>query len=157
MNEIKNHKELKLSCLEFRELDIFMLYKIMKLRQEIFIVEQDCPYLDADGADIKSHHIILSMENELVAYARIVPPGISYNNYCSIGRVVRCNTYRKRGLGTELMSFAIKKAKLLYSDVSIKISAQTYITHFYKKLGFVSIGEEYLEDNIPHIAMILET
>ena len=145
---------IQLDCRPFDELDIHLLYDIMRLRQEIFVVEQDCPYLDADGVDLMSHHVTLLVDNILVGYTRIVPPGISYEAYSSIGRVVTHPDYRISGLGSKLMSHSILKTKQLYPTHTIKISSQVYITQFYAKLGFEVIGEEYLEDGIPHIGMV---
>jgi len=147
-------ESVKLDCLAFEELDIYILYQIMRLRQEIFVVEQDCPYLDADGVDLKSHHVTLHLDNKLVGYTRIVPPEISYKGHSSIGRVVTHPNYRIHGLGTKLMIYSIAKTKELYPALSIKISSQVYITKFYAQLGFEPTGDEYLEDDIPHIAMI---
>ncbi len=130
----------------------------MALRQEVFIVEQNCPYQDADGKDPASHHVMArNASDALVAYARIVKPGISYDDYSSIGRVVSSPTARRTGAGKQLMEYAIKQTRHLFPDHHIKISAQTYIIEFYKNLGFEAIGNEYLEDDIPHIAMILDT
>lgn len=126
----------------------------MSLRQEIFIVEQDCPYLDADGVDLKSHHVTLHVDDILVGHTRIVPPEISYKGYSSIGRVVTHPDYRINGLGTKLMEFSILKTKELYPTHTIKISSQVYIKMFYSQLGFEVVGEEYLEDGIPHIGMV---
>lgn len=145
---------IEINCLSFDELDIHLLYNIMKIRQEIFIVEQDCPYLDADGVDINSHHITLHSSKKLIAYTRIVPPGISYDEYSSIGRVVTDPKYRINGIGTKLMNYSIEKTKALYPIHKIKISSQVYIKQFYANLGFKVVGEEYLEDDIPHIGMV---
>ena len=145
---------IQINCVPFDGLDIYGLYDIMNLRQAIFIVEQDCPYLDADYVDIKSYHVTCYIDKNLVSYVRIVPPGISYDAYSSIGRVVTHQDFRKQGVGKVVMEYAISKTKELYPDQKIKISAQKYITKFYSQLGFKIAGEEYLEDDIPHIAMI---
>ncbi len=139
----------------FSALSTTELYDLMHLRQEIFIVEQDCPYLDADTKDQDCEHILLYVNNILVAYARVVPEGISYKNYTSIGRVVTKKTQRGTGLGQKLMQYAINVCQKLYPHKAIKISAQCYAIGFYEKLGFQSVGEEYLEDDIPHIGMVL--
>lgn len=128
----------------------------MVLRQEVFIVEQDCPYLDADGKDQLSHHILgIDAQGNLHAYARLVPEGISYEHYNSIGRVITSSSYRGTGEGLTLMKESIKHIKDLYPTEQTKISAQVYAIPFYTKLGFSTFGDEYLEDDIPHIAMIL--
>lgn len=142
----------------FSELSLTELYDLMALRQEVFVVEQDCPYQDADGKDQSSYHVMAhNASNELVAYARIVKPGISYETYSSIGRVVSSPSARGQGAGKQLMEYAIAQTKQLFPLHNIKISAQSYILEFYKNLGFVAIGDEYLEDDIPHKAMILDT
>lgn len=147
---------LKIHLKAFAELSTDELYKLMTLRQAVFVVEQDCPYLDADNKDQEAHHIMGYDEAaELVAYARILPPGLSYPEYSSIGRVVSNSKARGTGVGKQLMTFAIAQTKELYPSHNIKISAQVYIMPFYKNLGFVEQGEEYMEDNIPHKAMVL--
>ena len=142
-------------CLSFNDLTTDQLYAILQLRQEVFIVEQDCPYLDADGKDQQSFHVIgLDQNDKLQAYARIVPKGVSYPNYTSIGRVITSSEMRGQRQGKPLMKFAINNCLNLWPEESIKISAQTYIVNFYKDLGFEEVGKPYLEDDIPHIGMI---
>lgn len=141
-------------CLSWNELDTTMLYDILQLRQEVFIVEQDCPYLDADGKDQDSHHVIFYNESKLVAYTRLVPKGISYEDYVSIGRVLNHESARGKGIGKDLMNYSIKKCKELFPNDKIKISAQVYLLKFYQDLGFEETGERYLEDDIPHCGMI---
>ena len=127
----------------------------MRLRQDVFVVEQNCPYLDADDKDQMSYHVLgLDNEGKLQAYTRLVPVGISYEGYVSIGRVITSSAVRGKKQGVPLMEFSIQKCQELWPNMPIKISAQTYITHFYESLGFKQIGKEYLEDDIPHIAMI---
>jgi len=140
----------------FSALNTDELYDMMALRQEIFIVEQDCPYLDADGVDLKCQHVLAyDSEGNLVAYARIVPSGLSYQDYASIGRVVTKHTARGTGLGKKLMQYSINICHQLHPEDTIKISAQVYALGFYSNLGFEKIGNEYLEDDIPHHAMVL--
>jgi len=148
---------LKFHCLSFDELSTHQLYELLQLRQEVFIVEQDCPYLDADDKDQASFHILgLDSNGDLQAYTRIVPPGLSYENYSSIGRVITSSEVRGKKQGVPLMQFSIDRTLDKWPDHSIKISAQTYIVKFYNSLGFKELGEEYLEDDLPHIAMIKE-
>lgn len=140
----------------FSALSLEELYDIMELRQEIFIVEQDCPYLDADKKDLKCEHVLVyDSKGILIAYARIVPKGISYENHSSIGRVVTKHTARGTGLGKKLMQFSINTCCQLFPEDSIKISAQVHALGFYSNLGFQKLGDEYLEDDIPHHAMVL--
>ncbi len=129
------------------------LYAAMQLRQEIFVVEQNCPYLDADGKDVYSHHLFGYEGDILVAYCRIVKPGISYNEV-SIGRVVVKSSFRKFGYGHLLMQRALEAIISLYGALPVRIGAQSYLLHFYMAHGFTQEGEEYLEDGIPHRIML---
>jgi len=148
---------LNYSCYTFNELTKIQLYDIMRLRQEVFIVEQDCPYLDADGKDLESHHLIGTDEGgDIVAYTRLLAKGISYQDYCSIGRVVVSKKIRGTGAGLAIMQKSIGYCNLLFPSQQIKISAQTYLDKFYQNLGFTTTGDSYLEDNIPHQAMVYE-
>ncbi len=143
------------TCKAYSDLSKNELYAILWLRAKVFIVEQNCPYQDLDGKDQKSYHVIGVKDDMIAAYSRIIPPGVSYENYSSIGRVVCDPSARGNGLGKTLMRFSIDTCKELYPDKPIKISAQTYLQRFYNALGFAEVGDEYLEDNIPHIQMIL--
>ena len=130
------------------------LYSILKLRSEVFVVEQSCVYLDMDDKDEQSFHLCGWNENDLVAYARILPPGLAFEE-ASIGRVVTNPKYRKSGSGKVLMHHAIEKTLQQFGVAEIKIGAQLYLLSFYKSLGFIISGAEYLEDGIPHIEMTL--
>jgi len=136
----------------FNELSVAALYAIMQLRNEVFVVEQNCVYQDADDKDFKSYHLTGWDGDRLVAYCRILPPGISYPS-ASIGRVVTSPLYRKTGCGRSLMLKAIVKTLSQFTCSKITISAQFYLTDFYESLGFTAFGEIYLEDNISHIEM----
>jgi ElaA protein len=138
---------------KFDELSLQELYKLLQLRSEIFVVEQNCVYQDIDGKDEKALHIIGFENDEVVAYTRIFSPG-DYFEYASIGRVAVHSDYRNYGYGKVIMKASIKAVKERYTCNDIKISAQVYLTKFYNDLGFKAIGEGYLEDDIPHIAMI---
>lgn len=143
------------TCLPFSDLTTDQLYQILQLRQQVFVVEQDCAYQDCDDKDQMSYHILGNdADGRLQAYTRLVPPGISYGGYASIGRVITSQQVRGKKYGVSLMQYSIDQTLDLWPDLSIKISAQTYIVKFYKSLGFVEVGESYLEDNLPHIAMI---
>jgi ElaA protein len=139
----------------FDEISLREWYKIAQLRLSVFVVEQDCPYQDFDGKDLFSHHLSAYLDDQLVAYARIVPPGISYEGFASIGRVVSDALFRKQQFGKQIMAEAIVACRQLYPDTDIKISAQSYLLDFYKGFGFKPVGEEYMEDGIPHHAMVL--
>lgn len=126
----------------------------MVLRQEVFVVEQNYAYLDADGKDQYSYHLLGYHEKgKLSAYARIVFPGISYKEV-AIGRVITSQQHRRTGAGKELMREALKAIETIYGKAPVRISAQTYLVNFYAKFGFVSTGKEYLEDDIPHTEML---
>jgi ElaA protein len=129
------------------------LYAILRLRNEVFVVEQNCPYQDADNKDPKCHHLMLLQNDELMAYARLVPPGLSYAQM-SIGRVVSSPKARGTGAGRILMNTAIEQCLQIFGEGSIKIGAQAYLIKFYGSLGFNPIGEIYDEDGIPHIHML---
>lgn len=143
-------------CRHFNELSLVQLYALLALRQEVFVVEQDCPYLDADGKDQQAYHLMgFDDSGRLVAYARLLPRGISYPEYSSIGRVITAEKIRGKGMGKRLMEESIHRCLQLYEGDRIKISAQIYALPFYQSLGFEPVGEEYLEDDIPHIGMVL--
>lgn len=139
----------------FYELSHLELYEILALRQMVFIVEQNCPYLDADGKDAIAFHLYANdSEGHVIAYCRLLPQNASYEGYVSIGRVVTSIKVRGQNFGRLLMEKAISTAKELYGNVPIKISAQYHLEKFYTSLGFRSVGDVYLEDDIDHIAMI---
>jgi len=137
----------------FTELSIDELYDLLQLRSEIFVVEQDCVYQDIDGKDRKALHIIGFKEDQIVAYTRCFDKGI-YFEEAAIGRVVVAKDQRKYGLGHDIMKASLKAIQNHYKTDSIKLSAQQYLIKFYESHGFKAIGEGYLEDGIPHIAMI---
>lgn len=136
----------------FNELTVYELYAILQLRNEVFSVEQNCVYQDADNKDQPAYHLCGWNGNTLAAYCRILPKGISYT-HPSIGRVVTSPQYRKGGYGREMMLLAVKKTIEQFNDDIIIISAQLYLKKFYESIGFVQISEEYREDGIPHIKM----
>jgi ElaA protein len=137
----------------FAELTPYELYSILQLRNEVFIVEQNCPYQDMDNKDLKSWHLMGIKENKLMAYSRLLAPGISYGE-SSIGRIVSSPSVRKTGMGKKLVEESIKQIKNLFKTDTIRIGAQLYLKTFYESYGFVQDGEIYLEDNIPHIIML---
>lgn len=141
---------------QFNQLSINELYEILALRAEVFVVEQNCPYQDLDGKDKVALHVLGMQNNNIVAYARILEKGIAYKNYSAIGRIVTHNSIRGKGYGDHLVRSAIEATKASYPNTSIKISAQAHLEKFYNELGFIFTGEAYLEDNIPHIAMVLK-
>lgn len=138
----------------FDELSKLELYTILKLRSEVFVVEQHCNYQDVDGKDLKCHHLMAWDGDNLVAYTRIVPPGVSFAE-ASIGRVLTNSRYRGIGAGITLMEKSIEKVHETHGQQPIRIGAQLYLKKFYEGFGFVKDSEEYLEDEIPHIEMVL--
>ena len=136
----------------FKELTIDELYAILQLRSEVFVVEQDCVYQDVDFKDQKALHILGIKNDKIVAYTRIFKPGDYFEN-SSIGRVVVAESERKFGHGHHLMEASIKAIKDHFKVDTITISAQKYLTKFYESHQFKQVGEEYLEDGIPHIRM----
>lgn len=141
----------------FDNLTVVQLYSILQLRSKVFVVEQNCPYLDMDDKDQQSVHLWLSGEKgDALAYCRLLPPGISYPQ-CSIGRVVTDPAIRKNGSGRILMQQAIAYIEREWQQRVIRIGAQLYLQAFYESLGFRQTSAEYLEDGIPHIEMQRES
>lgn len=136
----------------FNELSVSELYQTLQLRSEVFVVEQNCVYQDIDGKDTKALHLLGSYEGDIVVYARLFAPGDYFDN-ASIGRVVISQKYRDRKWGHSLMTAAIEAITENYNTSAITISAQLYLKKFYESHGFVQNGEQYLEDDIPHIRM----
>jgi ElaA protein len=149
----KSHSKLKTRA--FKELNNSELYEIISLRERVFVVEQNCPYLDCDGKDLNSLHLGIYENEILQAYARLVPPNETYNTW-SIGRVVVAPEFRGLGLGKVLMEEAIEHLIRIIGVEKITISAQEYLLRFYNELGFHQVGEGYLEDDIPHVKMVWE-
>lgn len=141
----------------FEELSPHLLYAIIHLRNKVFVVEQECVYQDADHQDQAAIHLCgFSTSGQLMAYTRILPRGTVYPANPSIGRVVVDESARGGGIGEALVRKAISECRKHFGNKSILISAQTYLLEFYQGIGFKTIGEEYLEDGIPHCKMILE-
>jgi ElaA protein len=138
---------------KFDDLTPHELYNLLKLRSEVFVVEQNCVFLDMDDKDQASWHLMGTYENELVVYVRIVPPGVTYEEV-SIGRVVSSPKHRRSGAGRVLMIKAIATVYELYGTQPIRIGAQLYLKSFYSSLGFEPQGDIYLEDGIEHIIML---
>ena len=141
-------------CKNFSTLTALELYEILKLRNRVFVVEQQCVYADTDEKDLVSGHLCGWNQRKLIAYARILPPGVAFAE-ASIGRVVTAPEYRRTGLGKELMQRAIIAVYENFECKVIKIGAQLYLKNFYSNLGFQACSDTYLEDGIPHIEMLL--
>lgn len=130
------------------------LYEILALRSRVFVVEQQCIFLDMDGLDKQAHHLAGWVDGKLVASTRILPAGVAYPGYPSIGRVVTAPEARGKAYGVELMKESLIRLKELYGNVPVKIGAQLYLKRFYESFGFKQSGEVYLEDGIEHIPMV---
>ena len=142
---------------KFNELTTKELLYIMELRSEVFVVEQNCVYQDIDGKDHEAIHIIgFNDQKKIIAYSRILAKGNAYLEYPAIGRIVVSPKSRGKKIGHRLLDISLQKTEELYPKETIKISAQSHLVPFYNTHGFTSIGEEYLEDGIPHIAMLLK-
>ena len=142
------------TLLAFDELTPRELYRILQLRNEVFVVEQQCLFQDADDKDPFAYHLMGWKEGNLVAYSRLLAPGISYTEM-SIGRVVTAPGVRRTGIGRDLMARSIESGRHLFGPGPIRIGAQCYLIDFYSSLGFRTEGTPYLEDGIEHIEMVL--
>jgi ElaA protein len=140
-------------CKFFTELTNFEVYKILQLRNEVFIVEQNCVYQDCDDKDLKAYHFMGWDDDKLVAYTRLLSPGISYPDAASIGRVITSPSVRGKNVGKELMTNSIAEVYRLFGKIPIRISAQFYLKRFYESFSFVQYSDVYMEDGIEHIGM----
>lgn len=139
---------------KFDDLTPHELYAVIRLRNDVFVVEQNCVFQDADNKDPLCWHLMGWDNNNIVAYTRLVPPGIAYKEP-SIGRVVTSPSVRGSGAGKQLMEESLKQLKVLYGNISIRIGAQLYLKKFYSSFGFKQSSKIYLEDGIEHIEMLL--
>lgn len=152
---------LRWRCARWEELSIAELYALLALRQEVFVVEQDCPYQDADGRDAQAFHVWAELaapfaslpEGAVVACARCFGPGVRYRE-ASLGRVVSSLAVRRTGVGRALVARCLEELERRFGPVPVRISAQQYLERFYGGYGFVTEGAPYLEDDIPHVAMV---
>jgi len=148
-------KNLQWKCNQFQQLDNHQLYDLMKLRVNIFVVEQKCPYPELDDKDrnIETRHLMAYRDSSLIAYARLLPPGLSYPDV-SIGRFAVESSVRNQGIGSLLMEKSLEKIAKLWPDQAIRISAQEHLVRFYEKFDFIKVSDSYLEDGIPHVEML---
>jgi ElaA protein len=151
-----HHLKYQWSIKPFESLTPTELYQILRLRSEVFVVEQNCVFLDMDNKDQFSVHLMGYHGDHLVASSRLIAPGKVYKEM-SIGRVVSSPAFRRSGAGRELMQVSIKKCYELFGEGPIKIGAQLYLKKFYESLGFVQSGDVYDEDGIDHIEMIKQS
>ena len=142
------------TCTRYEDMSPAVLYEILKLRSEVFVVEQQCVFLDMDDKDQGAWHLTGWYEDRLVAYTRLLPPGLTYAE-ASIGRVVSSPSVRRMGFGRELMEVSIRQLWTLFGKQNIRIGAQLYLEQFYGSFGFVTQGDVYIEDEIPHVKMLL--
>jgi len=145
--------QLQIKIKPFNELSAQELYQLLRLRSEVFVVEQNCVYQDIDGKDQKALHVIGEADQKIVAYSRLFKSGDYFEN-ASIGRVVIDPDYRDKKWGHQLVQEGISGIKKYFSEEKITISAQLYLKKFYESNGFIAHGETYLEDGIPHIEML---
>lgn len=138
---------------KFSELTSNEIYKILKSRNEVFIVEQNCAFQDCDDKDENSYHLLIKDDEFLAGYLRILEKGVSYNEI-SIGRVLVTKEYRKKGIARDMMLKAIDYIHNNLNEKVIRISAQSYLVEFYKSIGFEEVSDIYYEDNIPHVEML---
>jgi ElaA protein len=141
---------------KFNELSSDELYEILKLRSEVFVVEQECIYEDCDGKDKESYHLFAEQNGEILVYLRILGKGVSYSEI-SIGRFLANKKYRGRGFAKQMMLRAIEFIEHSLNEKEIRISAQVYLLDFYASFGFVKVSEVYLEDEIPHMEMLYKS
>lgn len=139
----------------FSELTNIELYHILKLRSDVFVVEQDCPYPELDGKDLNAIHVTGMVKGDIVAVARVLPPGVSYTEW-SFGRIATHKKFRGRGLGRQLIASMMLYMTEKFPNQNVRISAQEHLKEFYNEFGFKSTGKKYLEDGIPHIEMLYE-
>jgi ElaA protein len=138
---------------KFEELSPHELYAILQLRNEVFAIEQNCVYPDLDNKDQPAYHVMGWRNGKLIAYTRIIPPGLAYTEP-SIGRVATAPTARGEGIGKSLMEYSLDQVYTVYGKIPVKISAQVYLIRFYSSLGFQQTGDIYLEDGIEHVEMV---
>ena len=146
---------MKITVFKYQDLSPDRLYEILKLRSEVFVVEQKCAYQDLDNKDEKALHLVGEENNKIIAYTRIFKKGEFFKHSC-IGRVLVKKEYRNKNYGRKIMKSSIDRLKKDPKEEKIELSAQKYLLKFYSELGFEKEGEEYLEDNIPHVKMILK-
>jgi len=141
------------TCKHFDELSVHELYAILRLRSEVFVVEQNCVFLEMDNKDQECFHLMGLNGDLLAAYARLVPKNVTFS-YISIGRIVTSPAFRRKGAGKDLLAKSIDYCEQLFGRQPIKIGAQLYLKQFYEQFGFKQTGDVYLEDGIDHIHMI---
>ena len=146
---------MNLQIKKLQNLTSLELYKLYKLRTDIFVVEQECAYPEVDEADLLAQHVLGLVGDNVLACARVVPPGAVYQ-YPSIGRVAVQRNQRGKGYGRQVFDFALRKAQELYPHQTLKIQAQVYLEHFYRDFGFETVSGKYLDAGVEHVDMLLK-
>ncbi len=150
---INNKETIVWKLRSFHDISVNELYDCLQLRQMVFVKEQNCAYIDADGTDKLSHHLLGYKGGILVAYSRLIPPGVLYEQV-SVGRVVTHSHVRQTGIGRTLFQKSLDECETMFGRQTIKIMAQSYLLKFYESYGFVKTGNEFIEDDIPHYYML---
>ncbi len=145
--------KIKFITKHFSELTTSELYHFLRLRNEVFVVEQKCLYQDIDGKDLWAHHVLGYVEESLAAYTRLLAPGISYPE-ASIGRVIVAEAFRGSGLGIQLMEESVRRCYELFGNLPIRICAQTHLVDFYQSVGFIPVTDSFNHEGIPHTEML---
>lgn len=150
----KNDAELCYQWFGFDDLSNDQLYRLLKLRVDVFVVEQNCPYPELDDLDQTARHLLVTRGHDTIACIRILPPGEKYADAVAIGRVATAQNERGSGLGWKIMQWALQECHQLWPEQAIQLSAQAHLKNFYQRLGFVQISDVYDEDGIDHIDML---
>jgi ElaA protein len=145
---------IKYICMPFSQLTSLQVYQMLRLRSEVFVVEQNCVYQDIDNKDLdpQSHHILCYKDQVLVAYARLLPAGLSYADV-SIGRILVEGSARGLGLGKQVIDICLQQIAILWPEHAVTIGAQSHLSALYQQFGFQEISAHYLEDGIMHVDM----
>ncbi len=148
-------KKMHLEFRAFSKLSSTHIYDVLRLRQQVFVIEQNCIYDDIDNSDQKALHLLLYDKNELAGYLRIFEPGVKFKD-TTIGRIVVSKKFRGRDIGKKIINHGIELAFQQFPSSSIRIEAQNALSNYYSKYGFISEGEVYVVDGIDHIQMVLK-
>jgi ElaA protein len=151
---VSSGPDLRWQWCKLGELSAEQVYAVLAARVAIFVVEQNCPYQDLDGLDGVAEHLIAWSGADVAGYLRVLGPGTRFEDP-SIGRIITTKPFRGSGLGREVVAKGIERTRQLYPGRPVRISAQRYLEKFYGEFGFVVASEPYLEDDIPHIEMVL--
>jgi len=154
--ELETNKIISFNWYQFEELDPFRLYELLKLRQDVIVLEQSCLYPDLDNSDQHCEHLLATKDSKLVGYLRLIPNEHHGSRNCALGRIITTAALRGSGLGKKLVNTALQYCTQNYPEQKIQISAQLHLKEFYQGLGFVSFGNAYDDDGIMHIDMMYQ-